>query len=1149
MKISKFHIVNANQAVARIAFKTNEVCPIYPITPASEMSELVEEWSAEQQLNCFGNVPSIFQMQSEGGVAGAMHGALTTGSLSTTFTASQGLLLMLPNMYKIAGELTPNVIHVATRSIATHALSVFGDHSDIMAVRQSGYAFLGSASVQEAQDFALISQAATLASRIPFVHFFDGFRTSHEIAKIEGISEETINMLMDQDQIDQHRNRGLNPNNPVLRGTAQSSDVFFQSREAVNTFYNACPEIVQDKMNTFAMLTSRQYKLFDFIGHLQAERIIISMASSTETIEETVNELNALGEKVGLIKVRLFRPFSTKHLLEALPNSCKSIAVLDRTKEPGSVGEPLYLDISQSILSAFQENKLKHIPKVIGGRYGLSSNEFTPSMVKAIFDNISSANPKNNFTIGIKDDVTELSLDYKNDFLLSTANYEAVFYQGKTSDTSQSFSNILQLLGKKNHVQGYTEIDYKKSNSIYISHLRISNTIIKAPYLIGFADFIVCENSSFLDERQVLKQLKKGGRLLIESTKKPHEFWENLSNKTKELVKKKEIALYLVNTENLAKKYMHNGIEITAIQACFLALKNGQTYTDAIADTKDYIYKIDTSLDSVDDTRDITLDEKLSTTLLGRLLVNKGNDAPVSMLPVDGTFATDTSKYNSKKQGDMLPIWDADSCTQCGACSMACPQGVIRIKAYESEYLEDAPLDFNTVIFKELDLLNYTIQANPEQCTSCNNCVDACSVKALTLSSRNEVENVEIENWNYFNEIPEFDRAKIDITKVSQQQLQEPLFKYSIGVEGCGEAPYLKLLSQLFGDRLLVANATGASSIFGGALPTTPWSKNKDGRGPAWANSLFEDNAEFGLGYRMSINQQEEQAKTLLKEMLSELDFDLVYDTLEARQETTQEIENQRHRILLLKKRLEILDTPQSSVLLTIIDNLVKKSVWIVGGDGWAYDIGFGGIDHVLASGENINILVIDNEVYDNTGGQMSKATPFGASAKFAAKGKRSQKKDFGRIAMTYDNVYVASVAIGANQEQTLAAFNEAESHNGPSIIFAYTHSESHGIDMKNPRKYHKAAVASGQWLLYRNDPQNLSRCINTLQLDSSVPSIPIQNYLKLEKRFNKMLAISSAETKDIICNLQKQIDKRYQTYLSLAVSDTLTKKNHPLAL
>jgi pyruvate-ferredoxin/flavodoxin oxidoreductase len=1137
-------ITNANKATAQIAYKTNEVCPIYPIAPSSEMSELVEEWSAAQQKNSFGSVPSVFEMQSEAGVAGAMHGALQTGSLATTFTASQGLLLMLPNMYKIAGELTPNVIHVATRSVATHALSVFGDHSDIMAARTTGYAFLGGASVQEAQDFALISQAATLESRIPFVHFFDGFRTSHETSKIESISDEVITQMMDMDLIASHRNRGLNPNAPVLRGTSQGPDVFFQSREAVNSYYDACPEIVQKQMDKFANLTGRQYRLFDYVGHPQAERIIIAMASATETIEETVNYLNTQGEKVGLIRVRLFRPFSKKHLLEALPTSCKSIAVLDRTKEPGGSGEPLYLDIVHSLTSV---TNIDPSLQIVGGRYGLSSKEVNPGMVKAVFENLKRENPKNKFTIGINDDVTHLSLPYVNDIQLQDENLQVLFYETKTKASCASIDAMLQILGEKNYVQGYTEIDYKKSDSRSVFNFRIGESQIKAPYLISNADIVGCDSVNFIEKDNVLDIIKTNSTLLVNTNLNPNDFWKSISVEKQKRIREEKISLYCVNLEAINGSYVVDDKLITGLHACVLVLENNLILDENVLQLQEYIMKVDTLIVDTEEEQPLELDTEFANSLLGKLIAGSGDELSVSELPVDGTYATDTAKLSIRNNGSFLPEWNTDACTQCGACSMACPQGAIRIKAYDDLYLENAPKSFQSVKSVEtdweMDLLNYTVQVNPEQCTSCNNCVDACPAKALVMEDKmsklgTDSHLSENENWKHFESIPEFDRTKLDITKVSQQQLQEPLFKYSSGVDGCGEAPYLKLLSQLFGDRMLVANATGASSIFGGALPSTPWSKNSEGRGPTWSNSLFEDNAEFGLGYRLSLNQKEVQARILLRKLLPELDFDLAHDILNAKQQTEKEIAEQRKRVEKLKDHLTIVANEVALQLLDIADSLVKQSVWIVGGDGWAYDIGYGGLDHVVASGKNVNILVLDNEVYSNTGGQMSKATPFGASAKFAHNGKQKQKKDLGRLMMTYDDVYVAKVAMGADQEQTLRAFQEAESYDGPSIIIAYCHSPAHGIDMKKPSQYHKAVVASGQWVLYRNNPRRLDQGRNPFQFDSPEPTIKIEDYLRLEQRFSKTLAHLENEEL-LLWELQKQVDRRFDSYLAMGETRT----------
>lgn len=1163
MNHKNYITVNGNEAAARIAYKTNEVCAIYPITPASGMSELAEEWSADQKENIYGSVPTVFEMQSEAGVAGALHGALQTGALSTTFTASQGLLLMLPNMYKIAAELTPGVIHVATRSVATHALSVFGDHSDVMAVRNTGYALLGAASVQEAMDFALISQASSLESRIPFVHFFDGFRTSHEISKIEVVSDAAIREMIRDDLVVEHRNRSLNPNRPVIRGTSQGADVFFQSREAVNTYYNACPDTVQQQMDKFAALTGRQYRLFDYAGHPEAEQVLIAMASACETIEESIRNLNTRGEKIGLIKVRLFRPFSTTHLINALPDTCTSIAVLDRTKEPGSTGEPLYMDVVQSLVGQISDRLAGPFPKVIGGRYGLASKEFTPAMVEGIVANLKCSQPKKNFTIGITDDITSLSLDYDGSLPSGSDHFQALFYQTRTQRSVVDFNNILKYLGSDHFIQGYTEINYKKSNAREVGNLRIGSEAIKAPYLVSKADIVVCDSINFVQKDNVLDRIRQGGKLLVASNVSNDQFWKELASDKQEDIRAKNIDIYLINPGLTGELFVLGTLPFSRLYAGFLTLQEPLVQDDCLEEIKNHIAKIDLArgnqLNGIK--REETTD--FAESILGMLVANKGDELPVSAFPVDGTYPTDTSRFNDNGTGGWLPIWDPDACTQCGACSLACPQGVIRMKVFEDDRLSDAPAGFKSTksleIVGKVDLLNYTLQANPEQCTSCNNCLDVCPSKALKMTERSSVLDAEEANWEHFRAIPEFDRTKIDVTKVSQQQLQEPLFKYSPGVDGCGEAPYLKLVSQLFGDRMLVANATGASSIFGGALPTTPWSKNNTGQGPAWSNSLFEDNAEFGLGFRLSLDQQELLAKDLLRKLRHFLDIELANDLMTAEQHNEQGIREQRERVDLLKKKLQGIDTPEAKQLGSVADSLVKKSVWIVGGDGWAYDIGYGGLDHVLASGKNVNILVLDNEVYSNTGGQMSKATPMGASAKFAVNGKQKQKKDLGLMAMTYRNVYVASVAIGANQDHTLKAFLEAEKFNGPSLIIAYCHSPSHGIDMKNPSQYQKAAVASGQWLLYRNDPRRVLKDLNPLQLDSVAPKLPVEDYLMMENRFEPLFKTKNDGSEHRRHQVQQHVDDRFDRYVSMskprdsknekriqdAKKEVLAKSNH----
>ncbi len=1079
--------VNANEAVAQIAYKTNEVCPIYPITPATPMAELVEEWSASEQENLFGGTPLVYPMQSEAGVAGAMHGALQTGSLSTTFTASQGLLLMLPNMFKIAGELTPNVIHVATRTISTHALSIFGDHSDVMAVRCSGYAMLASSSVQEAMDLACIAQCATLASKIPFVHFFDGFRTSHELQKIKNIPDAIIHEMLKSEGIQEFRDRALNPDTPVLRGTSQTSETFFQSREAVNRFYTACPNEVQEQMERFAKLTGREYQLFDYVGDPNAQQVLIAMASATETIAETVDYLNKKGQKVGLIRVRLFRPFSKKHLIAALPKSCRQIAVLDRTKEPGAVGEPLFLDISNAIMEVFQEKKLEQPPLVIGGRYGLASKEFTPAMVMAVFENLRAKSPIKDFTVGITDDVTHLNLDVPKQTEILESCFQALFYGNYSKQFSSEFETLIDLVGNDQEVQAYTEFDYNKSAGKRIHNLRTSKNRIRAPYTIQQADFVACTHSDFLKDEGLWERIKPQGILVVNSLLPAQNLWNNLPQHIQKIARSKDIHCYLTGADSIAAIF-------TAMPQFLVA--------DKIPDLK----KINTSMIKEGMTME---NDAFGKTFLGKLLAGRGNDLVVGDFPFDGTYPTDTSKFLPARKVDQLPVWDMEACTQCGACSMSCPQGAIRVKAYEDGHIPKISSWKSTKatwLEEQFHTLNYTVQVNPEQCTACNHCIEACVVNALEMKDSTGDITDKKQSWEAFQAIPELERGLLDTTKIEQQQLQEPLFKYSRGEDGCGQAPYLKLLSQLFGDRMLVANATGASSIFGGALPTTPWSKNAKGRGPAWSNSLFEDNAEFGLGFQFSLIQKQQQAKQLLTVLQDRLPEDLVRDILIAKQRNETEIQQQRQRICSLKYELSHLQDGTASQLLELAESLVKKSVWIVGGDGWAYDIGFGGLDHALASGENINILVLDNEIYSNTGGQQSKATPKGASTKFGFQGKTKQKKDLGKIAMTYESVYVASVAIGADREQTLKAILEAEAFDGPSLVLAYCHSPAHGIDMKSPGKHQKAAVASGHWPLYRYDPRRKTMGLTALQTDIGSITMDIAQFMALEERFSKTL-------------------------------------------
>ncbi len=1136
MITSKTAIKSGNEAAAFIAYKINEVFPIYPITPASGMSELVEQWAAEGRKNIFGSTPEVIVMQSEGGVAGALHGALQTGGLGSTFTASQGLLLMAPNMYKMAGELTPHIIHVATRSIATHALSVFGDHSDIMAVRQTGYAFLGACNVQETMDFALISQIASLKSRIPFVHFFDGFQTSHEHTTVELISDEVIKELLPNESIIAHRTRALTPNNPVIRGTSQEADVFFQSREAINSFYDACPNIVQESMDQFALCTGRSYKIFEYVGHPEAEHVIIAMASACDVIEETIEHLNLEGNRYGLIKVRLFRPFSSKHLMEALPKACKTISVLDRCKEPGADGEPLYKDVSASIFRSQVNGSLAPGIKVVGGRFGLSSKEITPHLVQSVLKNGGLKMPQNNFTVGIEDDITFLNLPSSPSPLKLDDLSEILFLEKEAQDQFpiQNLMKFIHLTSRK-HTQGFVNCNYDKSNLNQQVNFRYGSKPIKAHYEIASANFVVCDDILKLTTK-ILSNLKPEATILIHSDRNYKTLKLNISEETKQQLINKGVSMYVVDVNKLKTSYRYGSLKLSPLQACYVMLNPQfalKTQWHSI-----YLHLEHVALSKVSILPTLNTKSETSNELIYKLLEGNGNEVPVSLLPVDGTFPTNTSQYNTSQNGAFLPEWNPNRCIQCGACSIACPQSAIRMKIFNASQLEEAPPTFKSSYaydwVDDMDLLRFTLQVNPDQCTSCEQCIEVCPVSALNLVHREEVKSEQLSNWNYSESFLEIDRSKIDPTDLKQQQLQEPLFKYPRGSVGCGEAPYLKVLSQLFGDRLLIANATGSSSILGGALPTTPWSKNKEGRGPAWSNSLFEDNAEFGLGFRLTLDQQKNHCIQKLNALKDKIDPYLIDTICASKQQTESELQLQRNRVAQLKSILRRLNTLEASQIIPLLDSLVDTSIWMVGGDGWAYDIGFGGLDHVLASGRNVNILVLDNEVYDNTGGQISKSTPMGAQAKFGFSGKTKQKKDLGAMAMCYEDVYVASISIGANPEQTLKVFKEANEHKGPSLIIAYCHSTAHGIDLKNPARLHKAAVASGRWLLYRNNPNRINKGLNSFQLDSSEPSIQLEDYLKMEKRFQKLLSLNQEDLLPILDTMQRKLTDRYYQYKSL---------------
>ncbi|MEA5449141.1 pyruvate:ferredoxin (flavodoxin) oxidoreductase [Leptolyngbya sp. CCNP1308] len=1233
--------LDGNEAVARVAYALSEVIAIYPITPASPMGEWADAWTATGQPNLWGTVPAIVAMQSEGGVAGAVHGALQTGSLTTTFTASQGLLLMLPNLYKIAGELTPCVIHVAARSLAAQALSIFGDHSDVMAARSTGFGMLCSASVQEAQDLAAIATAATLASRIPLLHFFDGFRTSHEVQKIELLTEEVLRSLIDDELIAQHRQRALSPDHPVIRGTTQNPDVFFQAREAVNSYYQNCPDIIAQVMDRFAQLTGRRYRPFEYYGSPQAERVAVLMGSGCETVQATVDALNAQGENVGLVKVRLYRPFDAQRFVEALPKTVQAIAVLDRTKEPGSAGEPLYLDVLAALVEQRFAPMDSGFPVVVGGRYGLSSKEFTPAMVKAVFDHLrldgwqphrphftigihddATRTRQRHFTIGIHDDVTHTSLPYDPSFSIEPAQtVRAVFYGLGADGTVGANKNTIKIIGEAtpNYAQGYFVYDSKKSGSVTTSHLRFGPTPIQAPYLIDQANLVACHQWMLLDQLDILGPAIAGATFLVNSPYAPEETWHQFPDRIQAQILQKQLSVYAINAYQVAREAgMGNRIN-TVMQTCFFALSKILPQEEGIAAIQQSIRKtyakkgaaiVAMNLQAVDQTLQHLYEIPLPTgaqpatipplkpavsdrapafvqTVLGPMMQRQGDELPVSALPCDGTYPTGTAQWEKRNIAQAIPVWDPQVCVQCGKCVVVCPHAVIRSKVYGPEQLAEAPPGFKHTAAREWPGQQFTIQVAAEDCTGCGICVDVCPAKnksiprlkainmtpvyqtgpqvgpaeadldPATPAPTIDLRQQEKPNWDFFLQIPNPDRTALNLHKISQQQMQEPLFEFSGACAGCGETPYLKLLTQLFGDRLLVANATGCSSIYGGNLPTTPWSHNAEGRGPAWSNSLFEDNAEFGLGFRVSIDKQADYAAELLRSIAAAEGLGrsalptLAPQILQAQQTDEADIVEQRERVAQLKTLLtEMAQTPldealQANIqrLLSLADALVKKSVWIVGGDGWAYDIGYGGLDHVLASDSsgkrlrqrNVNILVLDTEVYSNTGGQQSKSTPRAAVAKFAAAGKTTAKKDLGLMAMTYGSAYVASVALGARDEHTLKAFLEAEAYNGPSLIIAYAHCIAHGIEMSTAMHHQAAIVDAGRWLLYRYDPRRRAEGLNPLRLDSRAPQLPVEQSMYAENRFKLLTHSDPAAAKTLLRQAQQDVQRRWRLYGALA--------------
>ncbi|MCU7851553.1 MAG: pyruvate:ferredoxin (flavodoxin) oxidoreductase [Candidatus Thiodiazotropha sp. (ex Monitilora ramsayi)] len=1180
----KMVTIDGNEAAAHIAHLTNEVIAIYPITPASPMGEWSDEWSAKGIKNIWGTVPDVIEMQSEAGAAGAVHGALQAGSLSTSFTASQGLLLMIPNMYKIAGELTPTVLHVSARSLAAQALSIFGDHSDVMACRATGYAMLCSASVQEVADFALISQAATLESRIPYLHFFDGFRTSHEVNKINLPEGDTIRAMIDEERVTAHRERALSPDHPVIRGTSQNPDVYFQGRETVNPFYAKAPAILQAAMDRFARLTGRRYSLFETIGAEQPERLIMLMGSGIGAAQETVEHLVASGEKLGMVKVRLFRPFDSEGFLAAVPDSVQKIAVLDRTKEPGADGEPLYKDVLGAFAQAYNDGRRTHLPRIVGGRYGLSSKEFTPAMVKGIFDELNKEAPKNPFTVGIIDDLSKTSLPWDSSFRpAATQGVTACLFYGLGADgTVSANKNSIKIIGEQteNHAQGYFQYDSKKSGAVTVSHLRFGPDPINSTYLIDDdeASFVACHQPIFLGRYEMLDKAKPGGVFLLNTSAQPEQVWDSLPGEMQQQMIEKALSFYVIDAYKIADETGMGRRINTIMQTCFFAISGLLEQNKAIELIKDAVKKsygrkgarllernyaaIDAALAGLHQvplpqtiTREVQPNKSVVPDsapafvqqVTSLIIAGKGDYIPVSLMPSDGTWPLGTTAYEKRNIALQLPKWEMDICTHCGKCPLVCPHAAIRSKLFPEALTKNAPDSFlHTQVKGGKDFepgTHISYQVAPDDCTGCGLCVEICPIrdkknpqrKALNMVDDEQYHQQERINWDYFLGLPEYDRTRLKETTLKGAMVMQPLFEFSGACVGCGETPYIKLATQLFGDRMLIANATGCSSIYGGNLPTTPYTTNPEGRGPTWSNSLFEDNAEFGLGMRIAIDQQRDHARELVTAMTDQLGGEFTEALLNADQHSEAAIFEQRERIEMLKEKLGQIETPQASSLLAVADTLAKKSVWLVGGDGWAYDIGYGGVDHVLASGRNVNILLLDTETYSNTGGQTSKATPLGAVAKFSAGGKPTNKKDIALMAMAYGNVYVAQVAFGAKDVQTLRIFLEAESYDGPSLIICYSPCIAHGVDLSNNIRQQELAVDSGHWPLFRYDPRRSEKGENPLKMDSKEPSIPYRDFATTETRFSVLERTHPEASEHFLRQAQQQIKTRYQLYEQLA--------------